>query len=112
MFALNSKCCFELNPSLKDLDLSSKELKEIAKLLARKRGIKGYRSMPEEKLLSVLISSKPAKKSEKPKINFSKARIEKIKKEFNESRQKFSKSKINEIRKNLYEIKTKKNFLR
>ena len=34
-----------LNPSLKDLDLSSKELKEVAKPLARKRGIKG---MPED----------------------------------------------------------------
>ena len=51
-----------LNPSLKDLHLSSEELKEIAKLLARKRGIKGYKSMPEDKLLSALISSKPAKK--------------------------------------------------
>ena len=37
-----------LNPSLRDLDLSSKELKEIAKLLARKRGIKGYDSIPED----------------------------------------------------------------
>ena len=37
-----------LNPSLKDLNLSSEELKEIAKLLARKRGIKGYKSMPED----------------------------------------------------------------
>ena len=51
-----------LNPSLKDLHLSSEELKEIAKLLARKRGIKGYKSMPEDKLLNALISSKPAKK--------------------------------------------------
>ena len=52
-----------LNPSLKDLYLSSEELKEIAKLLARKRGInKGYRSMPEDRLLSGLISSKPVKK--------------------------------------------------
>ena len=68
--------------------------------------------MSEDKLLSALISSKPAKKSEAPKINFSKARIEKIRKEFNESRHKFSKSKINKIRRNLYEIKnkTKQNF--
>ena len=44
--------------------------------------------MPEDRLLSALISSKPAKKSEKPKRNFSKARIEKIRKEFNESRHK------------------------
>ena len=48
--------------SLKDLNLSSEELKEIAKLLARKRGIKGYKRMPEDRLLSSLISSKPTKK--------------------------------------------------
>ena len=63
--------------------------------------------MSEDELLSALISSKPVKKSEKPKINFSIARIEKIRKEFNESRHKFSKSKINQIRRNLYEIKKK-----
>ena len=80
-----------VNPSLKDLDPPSEKLKEITKLLAQKRGIKGYKSMSEERLLSTLISSKPVKKSEKPKINFSKASIEKIRKEFNESRHKFSK---------------------
>ena len=69
-----------LNSSLKDLDLSLGEVKEIAKLVARKRGIKGYKSMSEDKLLSALISSEPAKKSEKPKIYFPKAIIEKIRK--------------------------------
>ena len=49
------------------------------------------------------------KKGEKPKTNFSKARIEKFRKEFNESRHKISKSKINEIGENLYEIETEKN---
>ena len=43
-------------------------------------------------------------------MNFSKARIEKIRKEFNESRHKFSKSKINEIRRNLYKIENEKNL--
>ena len=51
-----------LNPSLKDLDPSSEELKEIAKLLAQERGIKGYKNMSEDELLSALISSKPVKK--------------------------------------------------
>ena len=37
-----------LSPSLKDLNPSSEELKEAAKLLARKRGIKGYKSMSED----------------------------------------------------------------
>ena len=51
--------------------------------------------MSEDELLTTLTLSKR---------NFSKARIEKIRKEFNELRHRFSKSKINEIRKNLYEI--------
>ena len=95
-------------PLLRDLNLSSEELKEIAKLLARKRGIKGYKNVPEDRLLSALILSKPVKKDEKP--NFSKARTEKIERDFNKSRHKFSKSKIKEIRRNLYEIKSKKNL--
>ena len=66
--------------------------------------------MSEDELLGALILSKPVKKGKKPKTNFSKARIEKIRKIFNESRHKFSKSKINEIRKNLYEIESEKNL--
>ena len=81
------------------LNLSTKELQAIAKI----RGIKGYKSMSEDELISVLNSSKPVKKGKKQKTNFFKARIEKIRKELNESRLKFSKSKINEIRRNLYE---------
>ena len=95
------------------LNLSPKELKAIAKI----RGIKDYKSMSEDELLSAFISSKPVKKSEKnfddtkPKINFCKPRIGKIRKEFNESRHKFSKPKINEIKRNLYETENEKIFL-
>ena len=46
----------------------------------------------------------------KPKINFYKPRIEKIRKEFNESKHKLSESKINEIRRNLYEIENEMNL--
>ena len=88
------------------LDLSTKELKAIARI----RGIKGYKSMSEDELLSVLNSSKSVKKGKKPKTDFSKARIEKIRKEFNESRNKLSKSKINEIRINIYEIENEKSL--
>ena len=105
-----------VNP-LKDLDLSSEELKEIAKLLAKKkRFVKGYKSMSEDILLSALKASESLKESEKnlvtqnQKYIFFKPRIEKIRKEFNEARHKFSKSKINEIRRNLYEIEIEKNL--
>ena len=50
------------NP-LKDLELSSEELKAIAKI----RGIKGYKSMSEDELLRSLTPSKPVKKG---KTNF------------------------------------------
>ena len=94
-----------MSNSLKDLEPSSEELKAIAEI----RGIKGYKSMSKGELLSVLTPSKQAKKSKKPKTSFSKAKTEKIRKEFNESRYKFSKLKIKEIRKNLYEIENEKN---
>ena len=88
------------------MDLSTKELKAIAKI----RGIKGYKVMSEDELLSALTLSKTVKKGKKPKTNFSKEKIENIRKEFNESRYKFSKLKIKEIRKNLYKIENEKNL--
>ena len=88
------------------MDLSTKELKAIEKI----RGIKGYKSVSEDEPLIALTSSKPVKKGKKPKTNFSKARIEKIRKEFNESRFKFSKLKVKEIRENLYVIENEKNL--
>ena len=66
--------------------------------------------MSEDELLSALTPSKQAKKGKKPKISFSKAKIEKIRKEFNASRYKFSQLKIKEIRVNLYEIENEKNL--
>ena len=56
------------------------------KLIAKFRGIKGYKSMSEDELLSSLEESESLKESEnnfddtKPKINFSKSRIEEIRK--------------------------------
>ena len=58
------------------------------KLIAKFRGIKGYKSMSEDELLSSLEESESLKESEnnfddtKPKINFSKSRIEEIRKKF------------------------------
>ena len=92
------------------LKLLPKELKAIGKI----RGIKGYKSISEDRILSDLKALESLKESEKnfddtkSKIKFSKPRTEKIRKEFNELRHKFSKSQINEIRRNLYEIENKK----
>ena len=51
---------------LKDLQLSTKELKAIAKI----RCIKGYKSMSEDELLNALNSSKPVKKAKNEKQIF------------------------------------------
>ena len=57
------------NP-LKNLGLSSEELKEITILLTKKRDIKGYKSMSEDEPLSSLTSSKPVKKVKNQKQIF------------------------------------------
>ena len=61
-------------------------------------GIKGYKSM----LSSINESMKESEK------NFDDARMEKIKKDFNELRDIPSKPKINEIREDLYRKENKK----
>ena len=83
------------------VNLSLNELKTVAKI----RGIKGYKSMSEERLLSVLNESESVKESEK---NFDDARIEKIKKDFNKLRDRLPNPKIKEIRKDLYRKENKK----
>ena len=98
-----------MSNTLEDLGLA--DLQAIAQV----RGIKDYESMSKDELLSIIAPSKKkkAKKSKKgknTKTSFSKAKIEKIRKEFNESRYKFSKLKIKEIRENLYEIENEKNL--
>ena len=67
----------------------------------QKKGIKGYESMPGDKLLSALKASKSEK-------NFDKTRIKKIREEPKKLEHKFSKSEIKEIKKNLYEIENEK----
>ena len=61
--------------SIKMLKLSLNELKQIAKM----RGIKGCKSMSEERLVSSINESEPVKESEK---NFGDARTEKDQKRF------------------------------
>ena len=72
-----------------------KESLKGLKVIAKMRGIKDYKGMSEGELLSAFSLSE---------TDFSKARIKKIGKEFNESKHKFSKSKINEIRRNITEL--------
>ena len=85
------------------VNLSLNELKAIAKI----RGINGYKSMSEKRLLSIFNESESAKQSAK---NFDDAKIEKIKNDFNKLRDKISMPKIKEIRKDLYRIENKKHF--
>ena len=78
------------------MDLPLYELKVSLvelKLLAENRGIKGYKIMSKDKLLSAL---------NKPKLlrnNFDNKRLKKIREDLNKSRHKFSKSEIKEIEK-------------
>ena len=83
------------------LNLSLNELK----LVAKSRGIKGYKSMSKERLS--VPSESELVESEK---NFDDERLKKNRKDFNELRHRFLKLKIREIRKNLYEIESKKNL--
>ena len=69
------------------------------------RGIKGYKRMTKERLISSVNEWEPVKESEK---KFDDARIEKIKKDFNKLRYRLSKPKIKEIRRDLYRIENKK----
>ena len=78
-----------LDLSLDDLKLSLDELR----LVAKNRGIKGYKSMSEERLLSVLSKPKLIKN------NVDDERLKKIREDLNKSRYEFFKSKIEEIRK-------------
>ena len=63
------------------INLSLNELK----LIAKSRGIKDYKSKSKDELIKIL--SEP-----KPKINFHKQKIEKIRKKFIELRDRFSMS--------------------
>ena len=82
--------------SLDDLKLFAESLLfHDLKLIAKSRGIKGYKNMYEKILLSPLSIAK-----------IDNERLEKIKEDLN----KFSESKIKKIRKIHYEIEGKKSF--
>ena len=83
------------------LNVSLDKLKTVAKI----RGIKGYKSMSEERLLNSINELESMKESE---INFDDARIEMIKDDFSKLRDRLYKTKIKDIRKDLYRIENKK----
>ena len=76
-------------PNIKIFKPIVKRIKINCQTTCKKRGIKGNESMSEDRLLSASVSSKTVKVSEKnfddtkPKINFSKSRIEEIRKKKN-----------------------------
>ena len=84
------------------LNLSLKELR----LIAKSRGIKGYKSISKEKLLGALDDSELAESGN----NFDNARIKKIREDFNKLRHRFLNPKAEEIKRHLYEIENKKNL--
>ena len=84
------------------LNLSLKELR----LIAKSRGIKGYKGISKEKLLGALDDSELAESGN----NFDNARIKKIREDFNKLRDRFLKPKTEEIKRQLYEIENKKNL--
>ena len=81
------------------------------KLVAKSRGIKGYKRLSKEKLVSTPNESESVESATAlSKKSFDDERLKKIRKDFNELRDRFSKSQIKEIRKNLYDIKNQKNL--
>ena len=84
------------------LNLSLNELK----LVAKHRGIKGYKIMSKEKLLSALSESESAGSGSQ----FYNVRIKKIREDFNKLKDRFLKPKVKKIRRNPYEIENKKNL--
>ena len=84
------------------LNLSLKELR----LIAKSRGIKGYKGISKEKLLGALDDSELAESGN----NFDNARIKKIREDFNKLRHRFLNPKTEEIKRHLYEIEKKKNL--
>ena len=86
---------------LKNLFLSSEELRDLAELLAQKRGIIDYGNMSNDELSRALKASE----------NKDNTRIEKRRGEIKKLPHKFSRQELKEIKKNLYDIENKKGRL-
>ena len=87
---------------LRNLFLSSEELRDLAEILAQKRGIAGYQNIFNDELSRGLRVTE----------NGNYVRIEKISEEIKKIPHKFSRQELKEIKKNLYEIENKKGRLK
>ena len=84
--------------SLKYLNLSPEEFKDIAKLVAQKRGIEDYENMSNNELYDAFRTSE----------NENYIRIAKIREEIKKLQHKFSRQELKELKTNLYKIENKK----
>ena len=84
-------------------------LQDELKLLAKQRGIKGYKIMSKDDLTKILREPKRKAKT-KTKTSITEERIKDIKEYFNKTRDRFLKQKIKKNRRNFYEIENEKNF--
>ena len=93
------------NLNLTDLNLSSKESRDIIEFLARKRNIKNYKCKSSNELLCAIKENKNNQQESK-----NKKKIDIIREELKESDYKLSKSELKEIKKNLYNSEKRKQF--
>ena len=104
------------NISLKSLNLSSEESRDIIEFLARKRNVSNYGRMTNEELLSTLKKS-PQKQKKKSKnnqqqiISKNKERIEIIREELKELGYKLLRDEFKENKRRLYMVENKKGSL-
>ena len=104
------------NISLKSLNLSSEESRDIIEFLARKRNVSNYGRMTNEELLSTLKKS-PQKQNKKSKnnqqqiISKNKERIEIIREELKELGYKLLRDEFKENKRRLYMVENKKGSL-
>ena len=83
---------------IKNIILSPEESKDIAELLAQKRGIEDYESMSNDELYDALRASE----------NENYIRIGKIREEIKKLQHRFSRQELKEIKKDLYEMENKR----
>ena len=93
------------NLNLADLKVSQEDLRDIIKLLVKKRNIKKYICKSNDKLLEALKENKINKQQPK-----NKKRIDNIREDLKDLIYKLSKKELEDIRTDLYNIEKTKQF--